>query len=48
LLLFDIIADPVEAHDLAADKPDLVVRMNDDLQAWRAGCRESAAGADER
>jgi arylsulfatase A-like enzyme len=34
LLLFDLLADPGERHDLAARRPELVVKLKGLLQAW--------------
>jgi arylsulfatase A-like enzyme len=45
-LLFDVVADPKEERDLAAEKPDLVKSMSEALEAWRESCRRSLAGAD--
>jgi arylsulfatase A len=36
LELYDLAADPVEAHDLAADRPEEASRLRDLLAAWRA------------
>jgi len=46
LLLFDIVADPKEEKDLAAEKPALVESMHAALEAWRESCRQSLAGKD--
>lgn len=46
--LFDLVTDPTESHDIAADHPERVGRMVRELEAWRASCRESVAGADYR
>jgi arylsulfatase A-like enzyme len=48
LLLFDIVADPAEEHDLAAKEPTLVNAMQAALEIWRLACRHSAAGEDYR
>jgi arylsulfatase A-like enzyme len=44
--LYDVLADPEETTDRAADDPDRVRRMADHLAAWRASCRQSLAGQD--
>ncbi len=46
--LYDLLADRSETRDLAAEKPELVQRMQSALESWRASCRASAAGADYR
>ncbi|MDZ4821715.1 MAG: sulfatase-like hydrolase/transferase [Planctomycetota bacterium] len=46
LLLFDIVADPKEQHDLAAANPKIVQAMRAELIAWQASCRRSATGKD--
>jgi arylsulfatase A-like enzyme len=45
-MLFDLSADPAEANDVAVDHPDVVTRMTQVLEAWRASCRDSLAGED--
>jgi len=45
-MLFDIVADPSEKRNLAADKPDVVKRMRAELDKWRASCKASLAGKD--
>ena len=44
--LFDLLADPGEKRDLAPREPELVQEMRRDLEAWRASCKRSLAGAD--
>jgi arylsulfatase A-like enzyme len=44
--LYDLAADPGETTDRAGDHPDRVAAMADALDAWRASCRRSLAGAD--
>ncbi len=44
--LYDLDADPSEAHDLAAVNPERVARMEAELVAWQASCRRSDAGDD--
>ena len=46
--LYDLIEDPGEKHDLAAEKPDVVTKMRATLDAWRASCKKSLAGEDYR
>jgi hypothetical protein len=45
-MLFDLSADPAEANNVAVDHPDVVTRMTQVLEAWRASCRDSLAGKD--
>ncbi len=45
-MLFDLAADPAEKEDVAADHPDVVARMKETVEAWRASCRDSLAGED--
>jgi len=44
--LYDLINDPAEEHDLAAEKPEIARQMIDTLNAWRASCRQSLDGKD--
>jgi len=44
--LYDLLEDPGEKHDLAADKPEIVKQMATTLAAWRASCKDSLAGKD--
>jgi len=44
--LYDLTADPGEAHDLSAEKPDVVAAMSKSLEAWAASVRQSQEGAD--
>ena len=46
--LYDIIDDPGEKRDLAADKPDILKQMVATLDQWRASCKHSLAGKDYR
>ena len=47
--LFDLRADPLEQHDLAAAQPERVARMERELTAWFAEVEsERRAIADER
>jgi arylsulfatase A-like enzyme len=32
--LFDVVADPYEEHDLAAEKPEIVARLKREYEAW--------------
>jgi len=45
-MLFDVIEDPGESRDLAAEKPEIVKAMRVILDAWRASCKDSRAGKD--
>jgi arylsulfatase A-like enzyme len=45
-LLFDLIEDPYETKDLAAQKPDVVEKLKVILENWRESCRKSYAGED--
>ena len=45
-MLFDIIADPNETNDLAAEKPELLETMRAQLEVWRASCVQSREGKD--
>jgi len=47
-LLFDLLGDPGEKNDLAAEKPEIVAAMKKTLLAWQASCRKSRAGEDYR
>ncbi|HUT36323.1 MAG TPA: sulfatase-like hydrolase/transferase [Planctomycetota bacterium] len=46
--LYDLVADPAETKDLAAQQPQVVERMRQTLDQWRASCRSSLAGDDYR
>ena len=46
--LYDLLTDPGESTDLAADQPDRVQAMRAELAAWRESLRRSAEGADYR
>jgi len=43
-LLFDLIADPTESHDLSETHGELVARLATVLGEWRASCRRDRAG----
>ncbi len=45
-MLFDLVEDPSETNDLAAEKPDVVERMKRLLFEWRESCKKSLAGED--
>ena len=42
-MLFDLLADPSESHDIARHHPQLVREMSATLQSWRQSCREGNA-----
>ncbi|MBN2451233.1 MAG: sulfatase-like hydrolase/transferase [Lentisphaeria bacterium] len=44
--LFDLIADPGETTDIAAQNPDVVRRLGDQLEAWQRSVEHSLTGAD--
>lgn len=44
--LYDLLADPGETKNLAAEHPDIIRRMVDIVNPWRASCRASDAGRD--
>ena len=46
LALFDMLADPWEKNDIAAEHPDIVKRMDGELEAWRKSVEHSGSGAD--
>jgi len=48
LALYDLVADPHEDHNVAADLPERVAAMQKELAAWRQSCFESARGSDYR
>jgi len=41
--LYDVVADPGETRDLAAEEPQRAAQMQQMLEAWRADCRRSLA-----
>jgi arylsulfatase A-like enzyme len=45
-MLFDLLKDPGETTDLAAEKPQILQSMKTTLVKWRKSCRESLAGKD--
>ncbi len=44
--LYDLIADPFERHDIAAQQPELVDAYSAALAEWQASCKVSDEGAD--
>ncbi len=44
--LYDLIVDPSEKNDIAADQKGLVASLKSRLMAWRVSCRASNAGED--
>ena len=46
LKLFDLVNDPAEKNDLAAEHPEVVKQMTLALDAWRASCKHSDTGKD--
>ena len=46
--LYDLVADPAEARNVAADYPDVVASMRGTLLGWRASCDASRQGKDYR
>lgn len=45
-MLFDLLEDPGETKDLAAEKPQLLKSMKSMLIKWRKSCQDSLAGND--
>ena len=45
-ILFDLLDDPGESNDLAAEKSEVLDAMKMKLEKWRASCKESLAGRD--
>ncbi|MFC1794802.1 sulfatase [Planctomycetota bacterium] len=45
-MLFDLLNDPGENNDLAAEKSEILHAMNKKLETWRASCKDSLAGKD--
>ena len=45
-MLFDLIEDPGEKNDLAAEKPEILKSMKATLAQWRRSCKDSLAGKD--
>lgn len=44
--LYDLIADPSEKNDLAAEHPEIVKELAKKFNDWRASCKESDQGKD--
>ena len=44
--LYDLLSDPGEKQDLAAEKPEIAEKMIETLNAWRASCQQSLDGKD--
>ena len=44
--LYDLLADPKETTDIAAQHPDIVERMQTELHAWQRSVERSLSGAD--
>jgi len=44
--LYDLIEDPSETKNVAAEHPEIVEKMKATLERWRASCRASLAGED--
>jgi arylsulfatase A-like enzyme len=44
--LYDLLADPYEKTDLAAEKPEIVEKMKKQLLDWMASCAKSSRGGD--
>ncbi|MBN1342513.1 MAG: sulfatase-like hydrolase/transferase [Phycisphaerae bacterium] len=47
-MLFDLLKDEGEKQDLAASNPEIVRKMRQTLDEWRASCKRSRSGADYR
>jgi arylsulfatase A-like enzyme len=45
-MLFDLLDDPGENHDLAAEKPEILQEMKKKLEMWQVSCKNSLAGKD--
>jgi hypothetical protein len=45
-MLFDLLEDPAESMDIAADKPQILHSMKAALATWRQSCKNSLAGKD--
>lgn len=45
-MLFDLLDDPGETEDLAAEKPQILKAMKTKLDRWRATCKKSLNGKD--
>jgi len=45
-MLFDLIEDPCETKDRAAERPEILRSMKTTLDKWRKSCKDSLAGKD--
>jgi arylsulfatase A-like enzyme len=45
-MLFDLIEDPAESRDIAAEKPQILRSMKATLATWRQSCKNSLEGKD--
>jgi len=45
-MLFDLLEDPGENNNLAADKSEILRAMKKKLETWRVSCKNSLAGKD--
>ncbi|NQT83919.1 N-acetylgalactosamine 6-sulfate sulfatase, partial [bacterium] len=45
-MLFDLVADLSETHDIAGQHPDIVRRMRIALETWRKSCEDSRTAPD--
>jgi arylsulfatase A-like enzyme len=45
-MLFDLLDDPGERNNLAAERPEILREMKKNLETWRASCKDSLAGND--
>lgn len=48
LELYDLVADPKETKNIAAENPQIVAKMKADLESWQASVEQSLSGADYR
>ncbi|MBT7299638.1 MAG: N-acetylgalactosamine 6-sulfate sulfatase, partial [Victivallales bacterium] len=44
--LYDLIDDPGEKTNLAAQHPDIVQRLRQTVETWRQSCQDSLRGSD--
>jgi len=44
--LYDLIEDPGEANDIAAEKPEILKEMKQTLLKWQQSCKDSNEGKD--
>jgi arylsulfatase A-like enzyme len=45
-MLFDLLEDPGENNNLAAEKSEILRAMKKKLESWRASCKNNLAGKD--